>query len=294
MISSRLTVFVKTWGGSVRLPLVSDREPIRQPAGAKVDPDGAHAEVARYLTDPVALQAACDGDGSGSICDREQLHRLLLFRGFITKIKHNALRRAIPCTLRLISTLKFEVNFFAAISPAYVELRQAGPVPNDEHLSWFESEMEAWLTRVQPNGRTLVSDVLAHEMTIAEVQQAGNTASVDRLPNTPRFIGEVRVRRYETDVRVAVNKLSKGTFNPNTDWIVRDVNLVYHRAPGRPVSISEVNPFVTLVFSLVDGKRCVDTIASTLADSGLPEATEPVLHSVFREVAAQGLLEYGP
>ncbi len=99
----------------MRLPAVSDPDPIRQPAGAKVDPDGAHAEVARYLTDPVALQAACEGDGFGSICDREQLHRLLLFRGFITKIKHNALRRAIPCTLRLISTLKFEIESMTSI-----------------------------------------------------------------------------------------------------------------------------------------------------------------------------------
>ena len=70
---------------------------------SNVDHDDVQAELARYLSHPAALQAACDESGANSICDGEQLRRLRLFRGFITKVKHNALRRAIPCTLRLIS-----------------------------------------------------------------------------------------------------------------------------------------------------------------------------------------------
>ena len=259
---------------------------------AKVDHDAIHTEVARYLTNPVALHEALNQSSVYSVCDADVLHKLMLFQGFITKIKHNGLRKIIPCTLRLMTALKVEVDFFAAVSTKYVDLRKSGPIPTEKHLEWFINEVLFWVEETQQEGRVLISNVLHHETTIFDIVYEQPQKKFDALPQVPQFIGDVRLARFEMDVLAAVNALSQGKFSLETDWIKRNVNLLYHRSPNRSLSMMEIDPFLGLILSFVDGESTVHDMVNILNNQGLPEATFEVLHSAFKQAADKGLLAY--
>lgn len=123
--------------------------------------DTVQAEIARLLTSPELLQ---NDQGIGLHCDSEQLRQLRCFRGFITKVMHNGIRKYIPKTMQALNILGVELEFYGAISLEYQRLRSQAPIPTETHLRWYEAALAKWLSEVSVEGGDLIQDIFVHEL----------------------------------------------------------------------------------------------------------------------------------
>ncbi len=280
-----------------------------------MNPDHVQALVARCLAEPEFLATALDIASTtagqqaaartsneaipdeyvaAALIGREALKRLTLFRGFITKVKHNGLRRVVPLTLSLLGAIELESAFFSAFSAAYVEARASGPLPTDRHLSLLEGHLTAFLDGKPPPTRTLILDILTHETVLwrLSAQDMGTQSAEHSAGEGIRWCGELALRRYDVDVLLACKGLARGCFDRNANWVERRQVLAYFRPDaGERIAVFEADEFTCLAFSLVDGRRNVRNIAAELAQMGLGQITIAELDAFFADAARKGLVQ---
>ena len=265
-----------------------------------IDADRLHAFVARCLTEPDflthAMTALPRADASpvskisknaSSLLSSDDLRRLSLFKGFITRIKHNSLRPIIPITLKLLAVLEQEIAFFEFHSNAFTKLRASGPLSIDDQLTSISCSLTAFCSGWESNIGILVDDILAHETIVHHIKSSPGVV-VKPLPNSICWLGFFKVRRFASDVLAACSNLAEGTFRFETDYAAESRILAYWRPKQSPsVTFFETDEITATILSLIDGKRSVADIVRLLADT----VSEEQLDGFLSGARQRGLIE---
>jgi hypothetical protein len=243
-------------------------------------PDAVQALVARCVTDPGFLRRARDTvrpaheDAAARMAAdalaADELERLARFRGFITKVKHNALRERLPHTLGLMGALGVEIAFFKAFSPAYMAARRAGPLPIAPHLELFAEMLGEFLAAWQDSRASAVAETFDHERTAFELNQLGPpSAGIVGAP--VRWLGHVRWARRSLDVVQICTQLGARRFDLSRDLVYRDHILCYWLSEqgSKAVSVFEPDALTALLLSKIDRYDTPKAMADDLAALGL-------------------------
>jgi hypothetical protein len=251
----------------------------------------AHTAPARRMTKRRATWAR-EAATVATVFGREQLKRMALFGGFITKVRHRALRKYLPGTLRLIEQLGIELGFFARFFPHYSKARACGPLTTGSHLALLEKHLTAYAKRLPTPERRLMGDVLIHEMTCWEAFQDGDKTPARGSEDGVAWRGRFLVRRYATHAAAASQALRDLPFSREKSYLVENgLLLAYWRADEDPgLAVFEVDELTALIFSEVNGQRSIPAIAAVLACKGLPEITIEQLRGFFKDAATQGFV----
>jgi len=221
----------------------------------------------------------------------EELERLELFRGFITKVKHSSVRKILPSTFRLLEYLDIELGFFVEFSTVYAQARAGGPLPTEAHLLLLEEHLLPYLKHLPDDDRVLVRDVFLHERALWQAAQAQNKTEGRDSEEGIAWRGCLLINRYSIDVAAACLTLRQLAFRRGSYATDSEHLLAYWRAwEVAGVSIFEIDELTALIFSEVDGDRTIPAIATSLAHKGLPEITAEELEGFFEEAAAKGLV----
>jgi SAM-dependent methyltransferase len=245
--------------------------------------DAVHADVARLLTTPGVLDEAA---GLGPLCSESEREQLRKFRGFITKVMQNGIRKYVPKTMATLSALKIELDFYIAISPEYQRLRAKGPISAQAHLIWYEKALAGWAEQDGTSSARLAHDVLVHEL----VQNQGRGAQPQFMPqlhpDAPFIEGEVILRRYSYDVPEALRQIDgAGTLDLDSLVRQRPLILAYWLTPYGIEMITEVDPLIARALSMVDGVRRIEDIAVMISESAGVHVDPALIRRSFETLA---------
>ena len=249
------------------------------------------ARAGRLTTTLEIPQLNLDEVSAATVFGLEELQRLELFCGFITKVKHGGVRKILPATLRLIGHLDMELGFFVEFSKVYARARAGGPVPMEAHLLLLEEHLLPYLKHLSTSDRVLVRDVFLHEKALWQAARAQGEADGRDSEEGIAWRGRLLVQRFSTDVVAVCQALRQLAFRHGSYATDSDHLLAYWRAwEVTSVSMFEIDQLTALIFSEVDGNRTIPDIAASLVRKGLPEITEQELGDFFEEAAVRGLV----
>jgi hypothetical protein len=220
------------------------------------------------------------------------LERLSLFRGFIVKVKHNSVRRALPLTFRLLLAVGKELAFFRYYAPSYLAVRSSGPLALERQVQLMAKHLPRFLEADTSLAGRAVADVLMHEMALWSLRANCVEIQPPQSAGAIAWRGEMEIRRYGTDVLHACAALAARDIEPARDLRDRDHALAYWRPSDcDAVEIFDIDDLTALLFSMVDGHRSLADIAAQLAGIGMDQMTAPELDEFFRDLAARGFVE---
>jgi hypothetical protein len=265
-----------------------------------MNPDHAQSVVARCLTDPefllrahsrslsATLNEGTAEDVAAEMLGNSELERLLRFRGFITKVKHNALRRRIPATLGLMGALGVELSFFCDFSSAYVSARREGPLDESTHLDLFSGALSRFLS-VQPEQVTTpVAETFAHERLLLDL---GRTQPASRETDHMRWLGAMALVPKTTDVMRICDRLGARGFTL-LDVVMRRHTLCYWRPTnGDAVSMFEVDALTAAVFFALRTGGGPEETWQSLAEARLSQVSPEKLRATAVAAARRGFVE---
>jgi hypothetical protein len=269
--------------------------------------DRIHALVARCLVDPAffARVRATAAPGSNRplaideltekiLLDDTDIERLTLFRGFITKIKHNSLRKSVPCTFRLLVELGVELDFFERFSPAYIDARTSGALTLAEHLTLFAEHLLNYASELSDDQRLWLTEVLCHEQTMVDLRMAKQEAT--SIQNVGiEWRGWFAMRRYTIDVVEMCRALSICSFDCSSPSVPHRHILAYWNAyESGAKSVFAIDELSACILAQIDGKRTVSEIAASFIKQGLREITPAVLDEFFLDASARGWVSCPP
>ena len=245
--------------------------------------DKVQAEVARLLTTPGALESDPEGQ---LFHDERQKAQLRLFRGFITKVMHNGIRKFIPKTLRLLSALKIELSFFLAVSPSFQRLRSKGSIPPDSHLAWFEQALTEWATDTNHLGAALAKDIFVHEMVLHQARQPQPAKCEPKKAGALWLEGSVVLRRYQFDVLSVLRELDTKRVNPAEHEAEEPIIICYWLDRAGEHVVTQLDELTARVIALVDGKRSYLDIADKFVENGIPGVDAGLVQEVCKPLLA--------
>ncbi|MFM0380089.1 hypothetical protein PQQ72_24065 [Paraburkholderia strydomiana] len=241
-----------------------------------MDPDEAQALVARCLADPPFLvrmidtaitpEHECFDDSFSTLAlTTEQCKQLEKVQGFITKVKHNALRRLLPCTFRLLSVTGLELQFFVSFAARYMEARLSGPLRTTQHFGLLTSALQTFLERVPVEKGAPILDMLSHERLLYELRV--KTTS----PDTPNVIipnPHCRVAYYSFDVVPIAADLTRAPLATSPQLEERKHFLLYQAdlAAG-VVRVREINALMAAIFGQLFTAKTFSAVAQNLSTS---------------------------
>ena len=257
--------------------------------------DDAQALVARCLVEPGFLPAAVgavEENGPMLTTTRTnlpcQFEALILFRGFITAIKHNGLRKIAPLTLRLLHAFNLEVAFFAAMAPAYQEARRNGPLPLPELFSNFEFQLAEYLPRVGAEMRGVLEAMLRHERNILHTS---TNPVEDPRGSGPRLAPGARVEHFPLDVLALCAELSREPLGPPPAADRRDQFLFYRR-DGAATRAFEIDAISATVVSGLDGRRGFSEVCDSAAEA-LGFVTPELIATLLEDASSHNMILIG-
>lgn len=265
-----------------------------------MNPDHAQSVVARCLTDPEFLlrahsrslsKTSSEGtaeDIAAEMLGTSELERLLRFRGFITKVKHNALRRRIPATLGLMGGLGVELLFFCDFSQTYVSARRKGPLEERTHLDLFSEALSGFLAEQPEQVATPVAETFAHERLLFDL---GRTRPASRETNHMRWHGAMSLVPKTTDVIRICDCLGARNFTL-LDVVMRRHTLCYWRPEnGDSVSIFEVDALTAAVFAALRAGGGPEETRRMLAEAHLSQISPEELRATAVAAARRGFVK---
>lgn len=272
--------------------------------------DVIQALVARCLTTPLSLSTPLENscrkttvnpDPSVAhilecgleILGVDTIDRLRLFRGFITKIKHNHLRRNLTLTLRLLTRLQREISFFALFSTDYLEARSSGPISTDLQLRLLEENLRTFFLTLPSPLCAAADDLLTHEICLRTMRLPVTGIDNASAPHKARvnWRGSLTTRTYRTDVLSTVRSLSELYSDAPLNLGLSRQLLAYWRPPeSESISLFQVDDFTNLAFSLVNGSRSINEIAEELMSQGFPNPVVEYVENIFRDASARGMI----
>lgn len=254
-------------------------------------PDQTHSLIARFLTEPSFLlktQSAVQAGVTLPTLDSDELERIRQFRGFITKVKHNALRRHIPATFGLMGALGIEHAFFCAFSVDYVAARAHGPLKTDQHLGLIANALEGFLAGEPTQTAIPVRETFVHEKLLYDLGKSDLTcAESEHLA----WCGDATFTRRSIDVVTICNRLGARAFVLD-DIRTRDHVLCYWRgADSTAVSIFEVDALTATVLTALKTGGSPDGAKTVLSKAGLAQLDNKAIHDVASAAARKGWLD---
>jgi hypothetical protein len=194
------------------------------------------------------------GARRGSIDASMPVDRIMMMRGFLTKVRHNAIRSEMPQTLELLHRLGLEIVFFSGFAAAFEKMRMKGG-SKAERLKGFVAAVSAFAD--QSPSRSVLSAVARHELVCWQL--SNNT--VERQLRTRGRAGALSIapgcwiERYDVDPRDPTLRSGEETA----------VFLVYRRfLPGSAVDVGEIAGSAAFVLAAVDGRRTAMQVARRL------------------------------
>lgn len=256
--------------------------------------------VARCLTQPDFLLAArkrCDVQSStlgepediaAELIGPTELDQLIQFRGFITKIKHNSLRKYIPATMGLMGAQGIELAFFCAFSPQYVLARSGGPLDTALHLDLFGKALMSFLNEEKKSIATSISEVFTHE---SRLYYFGNKESEPVRTDYMDWQGNMHFSEYTVDVLKICQKLSARNFV--LDDIKEHAHCLAYWVPdvSRDVTMFEVDMVTAAIFSALKTGASPDEVMRSLAKIGLSNIDMRSIRAVVFEAAKLGFVK---
>lgn len=242
------------------------------PADLVAGPAYCHGVLARLVEHPDLLGVTASGTagdpgdpgapgrpGPGAL-DRDRVRQVT---GFITKVRHNPVRDHLPLTMRALAAAGVEIEFFADHAPVFTVRRRAG-LTDEERTALFVAALRDWLDP-DDDAHRLVGDVLAHELTLAEVGRLAPVAppAVDaRLDHDsrPRLRAGVRLLHltlHPPDIAAA----STGSDPVPVDRTPRCY--AYVPTPAGP-RVTNLDPALAPLVACADGSATVAEIAAAL------------------------------
>lgn len=253
-------------------------------------PDQTQSLIARFLTDPDYLtktQSALRSGATLPAIDEQELERIGKFRGFITKVKHNALRRHIPATFGLMGALGIEQEFFCAFSADYVAARANGPLKTEPHLRLIATALDGFLAAQPAQIATPVRETFAHEKRLYDLAQ---TESDCTRSEHLTWHGSASFARKSVDVVTICDRLGARAFALD-DISHRDHVLCYWRSTdSNAVSIFEVDALTAAVLSALGTAGTPEDARAMLSNTGLPEMDVALIRDVALAAAGKGWL----
>lgn len=255
--------------------------------------DEVQAMVARCLVDPgfLASTAALQSRGPAGATDRDlapRLEALALFRGFITAIKHNGLRRIAPLTFRLLHACNLEVAFFAAIAPAYQQARRDGPLPLPQLFAQFEEQLAAYLPQVEGEMGCALGAVLRHE---GNVWRTASEPPKEARGAGPRLAPGSRVAHFQVDVLALCADLSRDPLAPPPAVMRRD-QFLFYQPNGQETRTFEIDALSAAVVSGLDGGRSLDEVCAGMAQA-LGFLTPELVATLIEDAAGHDMVLIG-
>jgi hypothetical protein len=250
--------------------------------------DQVQAWIAKCLTDPAFLRGMLHPSrtrgGSSTtpfdpVRDRlgeETLQQIERFSAFITKVKHNGLRRTIPKTMGLLAAEGLELTFFINFAPVYACERQKGSLPVGHHLDLFENALQLFVQQLPEKRRNQILETFDHEATIF------------RLP-----LSEQRLRgslvTWKTPWQISQRQFAAPPPSPSPPC--QPYFVLYTIGPTGQVLIRELNALTAYLFRSFFRAPTFSDIASDLSAAiGQPITREAVVQCA-REGEDKGLFE---
>ncbi len=239
-------------------------------------PDQAQTLIAKCLVEPsflaqvvgaATLAEPPDVDSKFAavqVLSAEECRRLQLFLGFITKVKHNALRRVLPNTFRLLAYAGLELRFFVHFAEGYATARQAGPLPCAEHLDLLEPALAKFLAETtDAEACALMMEMFEHERMLHELPlgAAADAADTHRFWN-----GKCAVVERRFDVVALAEELKTGHRSASPHR--RSNYLLYQAVPADAMTrIREVDMLTALIVSQLLAGRSAAAIAQHVSST---------------------------
>lgn len=263
--------------------------------------DDVQELVARCLVDPMFLdQARNPGEHtcpealrSAKLLGSQGLDRLLLVRGMITKVKHNALKNSVPLTMRLIDKLGLELPYFTWVSIPFVQRRSEGPMAMNEFLDFSHVQLERFLSEKQVPEKEMILDLLTHETLIWNLTHGAFLPVTPATDSTLSWCGRMELRRVNANIFGICQALRNGVFEPKMAETTNKRIIGYWRSNhAADTKVFEVPPHSAIIFSLIDGQRGADEILALLREHGFGEIGPERLHAFLEDASKQGFLDY--
>ena len=241
--------------------------------------------VARCLVDPDYL----DADQS-ALMPREQAFigdltaRLRLFRGFITRIKHNQLRKIVPLTLRLMHLHGADIEFFSAAAPDYLRARRTGALPLPNLFERFETALSGGLHGQAPPARDQIRSVMRHE---SRIWRAKHTAGEEAAAAHPMLPTGSAIEAYNFDMLGFCAAIAKDQFTlPIAE--MTDQMLFYHLV-GPLVRVDDIDSLSAWVLQRLNGETSIEELDNALARA-LGVATGHAVADIVADAIGRGFV----
>jgi hypothetical protein len=247
-----------------------------------LNPDPVHAMVARCLVDPFPQGIMPAAPPSLSAEQYEQVRKV---QAFIIKVKHNALRRVLPCTFRLLSLARLELRFFLSFASTYIAARRAGPLPVAQHLACLVPALETFLDQTDEPGCPLIREMLSHECALHGVSVRSEDCLQDGLVS---WKGSCILMQRRFDVAAIAAQLERDPLSIELRHTGRRHHLLYQsRNLCETASVREVDMLTALIFRHSANAGSMTTLAANLSrmaacaiDEGMiGHALEQALHA---------------
>jgi hypothetical protein len=262
-----------------------------------------HSLIATCLAEPEQIDRLV-GDGSDEASHRAGEHRGLdvegirLTAGFITKTRHNPLRRTVPWTLKALKVAGIELDVFASYAVPFAARRREGPLDDGERTRAFVDFLLNWLDPNDAN-HLLVRDIARHEMLTRALRDVAGTQNPPPLassskpgPNcVPSIRGSLHIHTTSCDPRKAIDALSAASHSlPELER--RQFCFGYWNDGRSPtVEVFELDPAGTMLLAQIDGVRSFLDIARDLAESHGCNIDPKAVMNGYQEAMALGMIE---
>jgi uncharacterized protein (UPF0276 family) len=283
-------------------PRVDDaKRPARPRPSSGMGAARAHDLVAGCLVDPSLIDDARERAPDGPLQDLLALDLTALghLAGFITKVRHNPLRRSLPATLRALARVGLEIDAFAAYAPRFARLRARGPLDDERRIASFSEFLESWL-HADHVGHAVVRDVLHHELTLREIRKISRQPAASSSPARAEAVWRVRGTSRILETRFDPCELIAALASDADPKVLARLEPsprytgYWWDGQADEIAIFELDPLSALVLGLVDGERSAGEIAVALervAGTAVPVAA---VTNLLAEAVANGLLELEP
>jgi hypothetical protein len=264
-----------------------------------------HSLIATCLADP-ALLAQLSARREGKESPSDELHinaqqldleGIRLTAGFITKTRHNPLRKTIPWTLKTLKVTGLEILVFADYTGPFLARRKQGPLNEGERTRSFVEYLLSWLDPKDAAHR-LVHDIASHETLIQEIRQAvvvdqkwkpvdSDCVSEDCIPHVR---GILRINKTSCNPQKAIGFL-KGETDKLSSLERKDYYFCYWRKDQSPsVQLLELDLVSAVLLSQINGQRTIREITFNVNNMYGLGVKPGLLVETFQEVATHGLV----
>ncbi|WP_416758463.1 hypothetical protein ACMGGD_06445 [Pseudomonas sp. BNK-6] len=262
-----------------------------------IDSDLAQALVARCLSNPNFLTRVkkvitqntshpTTEDFAARILGPELVQRLVQLQGFITKVKHNGIRRELPYTFRLLADSGLELDFFSLFSTELYNKRQNGPLSTDQHLALISQALKAYLVHRSNKASFAIAEMLHHELSLRDILLKKNYSTVSPLVV---WNGQCVVAQHRFDLIDMKKHINQGAnvsnFQENHHYLLYQV-----KQHSESVSINEIDMLTAFILHNLTTSTSYSTIAKNLSKIAKLEITKDDILNFSREAVDAGII----